>query len=105
MRAMSADAADMPVKPRMPAMIDTTKKIRAHFRSVTVKLLQPARPPPRHDIPDLTFSDRTGSSRRHRPDHSAGAEGAAGVEIDRYPLAQSPSRRQHRASTACWVAS
>src|SRR6202035_3924678 len=31
---MSADAADMPVKPRMPATIDTRKKISAHLRSV-----------------------------------------------------------------------
>jgi hypothetical protein len=40
---MSADAADMPVNPRIPAIIDITKKIRAHFRSVTAKLLHPAR--------------------------------------------------------------
>src|SRR3954447_18882936 len=33
-RTISADAADIPVKPRMPAMIDTTKKISAHFRIV-----------------------------------------------------------------------
>jgi hypothetical protein len=31
---MSADAADTPVKPRIPAITDTTKKINAHFRSV-----------------------------------------------------------------------
>jgi hypothetical protein len=33
---MSALPADMPVKPRRPATIDITKKINAHFRSVTI---------------------------------------------------------------------
>src|SRR5205807_5690233 len=31
---MSAEAAEMPVKPRMPATIDTRKKISAHLRIV-----------------------------------------------------------------------
>jgi hypothetical protein len=31
---MSADAADTPVKPRIPATIDTRKKISAHLRIV-----------------------------------------------------------------------
>jgi len=35
---MSADAAEMPVNPRMPAMIEITRKIRAHFSSDTVVL-------------------------------------------------------------------
>jgi hypothetical protein len=37
MRAISAEAADIPVKPRMPAMIDTTKKISAHFKRVIAR--------------------------------------------------------------------
>src|SRR5262249_4465846 len=35
MRAISADAADTPVKPRMPAATEITKKSSAHFKSVT----------------------------------------------------------------------
>jgi hypothetical protein len=34
---MSAEAADMPVKPRMPAMTEIKKKSSAHLRSVTVQ--------------------------------------------------------------------
>src|SRR2546429_9831621 len=34
MREISADAADMPVNPRSPAIIDTTKKTSAHLNSV-----------------------------------------------------------------------
>src|SRR5689334_13035544 len=35
MRATSADAAEMPVKPRMPATTDIRKNTSAHLRSVT----------------------------------------------------------------------
>jgi hypothetical protein len=34
----------MPVKPRMPAITDTTKKISAHFRSVIESSTPPAGP-------------------------------------------------------------
>jgi hypothetical protein len=38
MRAISAEAADTPVKPRMPATIEIKKKTKAHLRSVTAVL-------------------------------------------------------------------
>jgi hypothetical protein len=39
---MSADAAERPVKPSMPATIDTRKKISAHLRIVIGPLPKPA---------------------------------------------------------------
>ena len=35
---MSADAAEMPVNPKMPAMIETTRKIRAHLSSDIIRV-------------------------------------------------------------------
>jgi hypothetical protein len=56
---MSADAADMPVKPRMPAMIEITRKIKAHFRSVTT--IPPVAPAALCQIGGSTFGIDTGS--------------------------------------------
>jgi hypothetical protein len=53
----------MPVKPRTPATIDTSKKINAHFRIVIATA--PALGP-RHglcEIADLTSGKRTGSGK------------------------------------------
>src|SRR6476646_8300717 len=84
----------MPVNPKMPATIETTKKIRAHFRSVTANSSSPGRPPPRREIPDLTFGGRTGSSRwRRLPLRPGEQPEEAGLLAT--PLALSPCQRQH----------
>src|SRR5579863_7347388 len=65
---MSAEAADMPVKPRMPATIDTRKKISAHFRIVIAhsSRTRPRSAAARSKIGDLTSGLGTGSPIRHQ---------------------------------------
>src|SRR3954471_18959990 len=58
---MSAEAADTPVKPRMPATTEITKNSSAHLRRVTVNSSGPA---PSRRVASLTTPPGAGSFRR-----------------------------------------
>ena len=67
-----AEAAEMPVKPRIPATTDTRKKISAHFSSVMVRSSSFPRDA------GLTSGAGTGSvSRRAYPTHGTQINPAA----------------------------
>src|ERR1700722_12187381 len=93
----------MPVNPKTPATIDTTKKISAHFSSVIARTSSLRVIQQRFCDVDLTARAGTGSG----PPQAHGDSGRdQKVDAVRYPvikqfcLAQSGSRRQHYVTTA-----
>src|ERR1700761_4287910 len=95
----------MPVKPRMPATIDTTKKISAHFSSVTVRLPFSRRNSgSRNAIADVTSGTLNWFHAPERHDSPILTPGARVGWPDGLGLAESGSRRQHRPLRYCWGA-